>query len=82
MELQEFIKTALTEIVVGVAEASDAAASLGGSVGTMKLYGYVKETKRPPAKAGGFYRRAQRTKSPPIAAPGSLKTQPVSEITQ
>ena len=45
MELQEFIKTALTEIVSGVAEASDAAASFGGSVGTMKLYGYVKENK-------------------------------------
>ncbi len=28
-------------------------------------------TKRPPAKAGGFYRRAQRTESPPKPAPGS-----------
>lgn len=45
MELQEFIKTALTEIVSGVAEASEAAAELGGSVGTMRLYGYVKENK-------------------------------------
>jgi hypothetical protein len=45
MELQEFIKMALTEIVAGVAEASDAAASLGGSVGTIELYGQVKENK-------------------------------------
>ncbi len=45
MELQEFIKTALTEIVSGVAEASESAAELGGSVGTMRLYGYVKENK-------------------------------------
>jgi hypothetical protein len=45
MELQEFIKTALTEIVAGVAEASEEAASLGGRVGTMQLYGYIKEHK-------------------------------------
>ncbi|MFW1678583.1 hypothetical protein ACFVYJ_12505 [Pontibacter sp. JAM-7] len=45
MELQEFIKTALTEIVSGVAEASEAASELGGSVGTMRLYGHVKENK-------------------------------------
>lgn len=45
MELQEFIKTALTEIVAGVAEASKAAREHGGSVGSMMLYGYLKENK-------------------------------------
>lgn len=45
MELQEFIKTALTEIVAGVADASDQAKDLGGSVGSMELYGHVKENK-------------------------------------
>jgi hypothetical protein len=45
MNLQEFIKTALTEIVAGVSEASQTAKSHGGSVGAMKLYGYVKENK-------------------------------------
>ncbi|PHS68671.1 MAG: hypothetical protein COB23_09020 [Methylophaga sp.] len=45
MELKEFIKTALTEIVVGVSEASTIATEHGGSVGSMKLYGYVKENK-------------------------------------
>lgn len=45
MELQEFIKTALTEIVAGVADASNQAESFGGSVGSMELYGYIKENK-------------------------------------
>lgn len=45
MELQEFIKTALTKIVSGVAEASELAKSHGGSVGSMKLFGYVRENK-------------------------------------
>lgn len=45
MELQEFIKTALTEIVAGVAEASKAAKAHGGSVGSMMLYGHLKENK-------------------------------------
>jgi hypothetical protein len=45
MNLQEFIKTALTDIVAGVAEASVAAQEHGGSVGSMMLYGYVKENK-------------------------------------
>jgi hypothetical protein len=45
MELQDFIKTALTEIVAGVAEASKAAKEHGGSVGSLRLYGYVKENK-------------------------------------
>lgn len=45
MELQEFIKTALTEIVAGVAEASKAVKEHGGSVGSLRLYGYVKENK-------------------------------------
>ncbi len=45
MELQEFIKTALTEIVAGVSEASKAAKEHGGSVGSVRLYGYTKENK-------------------------------------
>lgn len=45
MNLQEFIKTALTEIVAGVAEASESAQAHGGSVGSMNLYGHVKENK-------------------------------------
>lgn len=45
MELQEFIKTALTEIVAGVSEASESAKSHGGSVGNMKLYGLCAENK-------------------------------------
>ena len=45
MNLQEFIKTALTEIVAGVADASNAAQEHGGSVGSMKLYGYLKDNK-------------------------------------
>lgn len=43
MNLQEFIKMALTEIVAGVSEASQGAQEHGGSVGSMKLYGYLKE---------------------------------------
>jgi hypothetical protein len=45
MELQDFIKTALTEIVAGVAEASKTAKKHGGSIGSMTLYGHVKENK-------------------------------------
>lgn len=43
MNLQEFIKMALTEIVAGVADASKCAKEHGGSVGSMELYGYLKE---------------------------------------
>ena len=45
MELQEFIKTALSQIVSGVAEASELAKEHGGSVGNMRLFGYAKENK-------------------------------------
>lgn len=45
MNLQEFIKTALTDIVAGVAQASAAAQEHGGRVGSMMLYGYTKENK-------------------------------------
>ena len=45
MELQEFIKTALVEIVAGVSEASKASKEHGGSVGSMMLFGYTKENK-------------------------------------
>jgi hypothetical protein len=45
MNLQDFIKTALTEIIAGVSEASEAAKQHDGSVGSMSLYGYTKENK-------------------------------------
>jgi hypothetical protein len=43
MNLQEFIKTALTDIVAGVGEASLAAKAHGGAIGSMALYGFTKE---------------------------------------
>ncbi|TAL75011.1 MAG: hypothetical protein EPN56_00795 [Rhodanobacter sp.] len=45
MNLQDFIRTALTDIVVGVAEASSSANGHGASIGSMKLYGWTKENK-------------------------------------
>ena len=45
MNLQEFIRTALTDIVAGVADASKTAQEHGGSIGSMRLYGHVKENK-------------------------------------
>jgi hypothetical protein len=45
VNLQDFIKTALTDIVAGVAAASEAAVAHGASVGSMPLFGYVKENK-------------------------------------
>lgn len=45
MELQEFIKTAISEIVAGVAEASELCEAHGGRAGSMQLYGYVKDNK-------------------------------------
>jgi hypothetical protein len=45
MDLQEFIKTALVDIVAGVAGASEAALAHGANVGSMKLYGWTKENK-------------------------------------
>jgi hypothetical protein len=45
MNLQDFITTALTDIVAGVAQASEAAGAHGAKIGSMKLYGYVKENK-------------------------------------
>ena len=45
MNLQEFIRTGLTEVVAGVAEAREEAQKHGAAVGSMKLYGYVKEAK-------------------------------------
>jgi hypothetical protein len=44
MNLQEFIKTALTDIVAGVAEASLAAKAHGGAIGSM-AQGFTKENK-------------------------------------
>ncbi len=45
MELKEFIKTALTEIVEGVSEASEEAGKHGATIGSTELYGYLKEAK-------------------------------------
>ena len=45
MNLQEFIRTALVEIVAGVADARAEVQKHGASVGSMKLYGYLKEAK-------------------------------------
>jgi hypothetical protein len=43
MNLQEFIKTALGEIIAGVAEARTEAIKHGASVGSDPAYGYTKE---------------------------------------
>ena len=45
MNLQEFISTALTEIVAGVAAAGQEAKAHGALIGSMPLYGYLKEAK-------------------------------------
>ena len=45
MNVQEFIKTAITEIVAGVSEARDAVKEYGASAGSDKVYGYVKDNK-------------------------------------
>ena len=45
MNLQDFIKTAISEIVAGVAEAGDLAQKHGGRAGAMELYGHVKDNK-------------------------------------
>ena len=45
MNVQEFIKTAITEIVAGVSEARDAVAEYGASAGSDKVYGFVKDNK-------------------------------------
>lgn len=45
MNLQEFIESALTEIVAGVGKASESAKTHGGSIGAMELYGHVRENK-------------------------------------
>lgn len=45
MNVQEFIKTALVEIIAGVSEARDAANEYGAIVGSDKAYGNVKEAK-------------------------------------
>ncbi|WP_428503777.1 hypothetical protein [Roseateles sp.] len=43
MNLQEFIRTALTEIVAGVAEAKEECKKHGASVGSNAVYGHLKE---------------------------------------
>lgn len=45
MNLQEFIKTALSEIVAGVFDARVEAQKYGATVGVARLYGHVKEAK-------------------------------------
>lgn len=45
MELKEFIRTALSEIVAGVSEAGNEANSHGAKIGATRLYGYLKEAK-------------------------------------
>lgn len=43
MNLQEFVRTALTEIVAGVAEAKEECKKHGASVGSNAVYGHLKE---------------------------------------
>ncbi|MDA7086401.1 hypothetical protein PH586_08420 [Pseudomonas sp. SA3-5] len=45
MNVQDFIKTAITEIVAGVAEAREAVAEYGASAGSDRVYGYTKDNK-------------------------------------
>ena len=45
MNLQDFIRTALGEIVAGVAQARDEAKSHGATIGSNQLFGFVKEAK-------------------------------------
>lgn len=45
MNLEEFIKVALAEIISGVAAARDEAAKHGAVVGSDRVYGHTKETK-------------------------------------
>ena len=45
MELKEFIKTALIDIVEGVSEAGTVASKHGAAIGSTELYGYLKEAK-------------------------------------
>ena len=45
MNLQDFIRTALAEIVAGVAEARDNAKTHGASIGSNALFGHLKEAK-------------------------------------
>jgi hypothetical protein len=45
MNLQEFIKTALADIIAGVADARAEAKKHGANVGSNRVYGYLKEAK-------------------------------------
>lgn len=45
MNVQEFIKTAITEIVAGVSEAKEAVRDHGASVGSDPVFGFHKENK-------------------------------------
>jgi hypothetical protein len=45
VNLQEFIKTALVDIVAGVADAREDAKKHGANIGSNRVYGYVKEAK-------------------------------------
>ncbi len=45
MNVQEFISTAITEIVAGVADARAAVSEYGASAGSDKVYGFTKDQK-------------------------------------
>jgi len=45
MNLQEFIKTALSEIIAGVADARTEGKKHGASIGSHKVYGHLKEAR-------------------------------------
>lgn len=45
MNIQEFIKTSITEIVLGVADARDAIEGYGAKAGSDRVYGNTKENK-------------------------------------
>ncbi|WP_028571856.1 hypothetical protein [Desulfonatronum lacustre] len=45
MNLQEFVKTALADIIAGVADARPEAHKHGANVGSNRVYGHVKDAK-------------------------------------
>jgi len=45
LNVQEFVKNAITEIAAGVADARDGLAKYGASAGSDKVYGYTKDNK-------------------------------------
>lgn len=45
MNVQEFVKSAITKITAGVADAREGLAEFGASAGSDKVYGYTKDNK-------------------------------------